>query len=619
MPSRPLRQRVIALCLGLVLAALVAVGAAALAEAGNPVLIAADTLTRRGGAPVAVVADIAGSLCLGAALLAGWVLREDHDRARALMIAAITAGVWTLAQLLGLLLGYSLATGQALTDPAFGSDLGVYLGTDLGLWQLIALITAAASTAVAILGTSGHLARAVTGMAVLALAAKGMTGHAAGNTAHEVATSTMALHLVAVGVWVGGLIVLQLLPARSRDDAAVLHRFSALALACWVTVGASGLWALAVRMTGPSDVLTSVYVQLALAKAVLLLALGGLGHLQRRELARRVEDGEVQAVAAYRHLAALEIALMLGAIALAAALSSSPPPADDEVPPLGPAAILTGYPLPPEPTLTTALTAWRPEPLSIAATAFAVLVAVRARGTATRRRVRAVALALISVVLLLVLSGPLAVYAKVLASAYLVSQALLLAVAGPLIGLLLPVPRPLRRLVAGRPVPAIVVTCALAAVEVAALLSPLLRAAAGSHVAHLALVVLPLLAGAGIALTARAYASGPGRPEAVRLAVAAPAVLLGAALLVALIGDAVLAPSWFGATGRAWWADALVDQRRGAAIALTVVALAQIVAQVGIRRAHADQALSPGTTGQSKISRTPRSRSSSSARSDSGS
>src|SRR5690606_11541199 len=46
-----------------------------------------------------------------------------------------------------------------------------------------------------------------------------------------------------------------------------------------------------------------------------------------------------------------------------------------------------------------------------------------------------------------------------------------------------------------------------------------------------------------------------------------------AASATMLFGDALMAASWFGATGRTWWADALQDQHRAGAATLVLMAL----------------------------------------------
>src|SRR5699024_1555999 len=193
----------------------------------------AGPIARRGAPVAAVLADLAGALTLGGAAVAGWLLREPADRARALLVVAIAAGATTLLRGAGLVLSYAVATGQPVGSPRFGSDLGV--------WLLSGVVLAAATTTIAVLGTSRGIARTVTALASLVAFAAAMTGHAAGDETHEVGTSTMLIHLLAVGIWLGGLAVLQLLPARSRDDARVVRGYSHLALICWIALALSGV------------------------------------------------------------------------------------------------------------------------------------------------------------------------------------------------------------------------------------------------------------------------------------------------------------------------------------------------------------------------------------------
>ena len=79
------------------------------------------------------------------ALLAGWLLRVPADRSRAMLVVAVAVGVTTVARGLALLFSYAIATGQPVGSERFGSDLAVYLATDLGVWLLTALLVGIAS------------------------------------------------------------------------------------------------------------------------------------------------------------------------------------------------------------------------------------------------------------------------------------------------------------------------------------------------------------------------------------------------------------------------------------------------------------------------------------------
>lgn len=558
--------------------AVVAVLAAAGAAGDNIVLADAGPVVRTAGPIAAMVADLAAAVALGGAVIGGWLLRADADRTRAMGIVAVAAGIATIARLLGLLTSYALATGQSLTSDRFGSDLPVFVATDLGTWLLTALVLLAGSTTAALVGTSRTHARAVAILLGAAACATAMTGHAAGGSSHETATSTLAVHLLGVGVWVGGLLVLQVLPSAQRDDAAVLRGFSRLALVAWIAVGLSGLWALGVRMTAPADVLSSPYVQLGVVKALLLLTLAVLGYAQRQQLAARVDpDAPVEhAITAYRRLAVMELLLMGLAIALAAAMSSSPPPAVEVPPPVDAASRLSGYPLPPEPTLFAVLSQWRPDPAGLAAAAAVLLWFWR---PAAPRRRRADVLAAVGGVALLVLvtSGPLAVYSKVLVSAHIVLHALLLAV-GLLLGAAVQRSTWLRDLLPTRPLLAAALAAAGPLLLIGVYAQPFtLRLALTSHAAHLMLMLLAVVVGELTAQAVRcARSPWPGLA-------AAAAVLLAAAITLA-VGDRLLAASWFGATGRPWLADALADQRTGGMALVGGTVLVAAAAAIAIRR-----------------------------------
>lgn len=583
----------------LLLAVLGGISALAANAAGGSALVLrnAGAIARHGAPVLAMLADLAGCVSLGGAVVAGWLLDRRVDRERVGIAVAIAAGAWTLLQGAAVLTSYAVATGQPVGSPAFGSDLTVYLGTELGRWLLIALVLAAVTTVLAVATTGRAGARAVAIGAGLALFAKAMTGHAAGTASHETATSTLLVHLLGVGVWVGGLAALQLLRPGVRDDARVVRGYSRLALVCWVAILVSGVWALAVRMNGPGDLLHSAYVQLGVLKAVNLGVLGAAGLLQRRLLVQGREAGRIPEAGLYRRLALLELALMGLAIALAAAMSSSPPPASQDPIPSGPAELLTGYPLPSAPSIGALAGSWRPDAFALAAACALLLWWWWPTAPARPRAASARLLAGIASGLV-ILCGPLAVYAKVLFSAHLLEHALLL-VTGALIGSALP--RAPRALWGARWRPFAAAALAIL-VPAAAYAGPWLRLALSSHVAHLGLVLLCILAGAVLSLAARVRRSA-GILGAVLLAGA------GAGLAATPV---LLAASWFGATGRPWLADALADQHR-AGWALLVLAL------VGGAALAAGAARQERESAASNSARTVRRRPSRSARSTKGS
>ncbi|MFM9135200.1 MAG: copper resistance D family protein, partial [bacterium] len=188
----------------------------------------------------------------------------------------------------------------------------------------------------------------VTGAIVLAL---GMTaamlpalsGHSGLHAGHTAASVSLAIHIVAVGIWVGGLIAVcayVVAPGREpADGATTLRRFSVLALVCVLLLAESGLLNASLRVDGVGTLITTPYGTLILAKSVLLCALVVLGWRQRQVAQRDgwaspaarkdavPQAGDGSGRAHLLRFAAFEVILMGVAIGLAVALSRTAPPA----------------------------------------------------------------------------------------------------------------------------------------------------------------------------------------------------------------------------------------------------------------------------------------------------
>jgi putative copper resistance protein D len=204
---------------------------------------------------------------------------------------------------------------------------------------------------------------AVVGLLPLALA-----GHAAGAEDHGTAVNALAVHLVGVTVWVGGLVALAIMrPALGRDLAPTVERFSVLAGWCFAAVALSGVQSAFIRVNGWSDLGTR-YGLLLVVKTVALVLLGYAGWRHRRALlpalratrSATAEGSASSATAAFVRLVVAELVVMGVAVGVAVALSRSAPPVPDEaLPDASPAFSLTGYPAPPRLEASSWLTTWR--------------------------------------------------------------------------------------------------------------------------------------------------------------------------------------------------------------------------------------------------------------------
>lgn len=133
-----------------------------------------------------------------------------------------------------------------------------------------------------------------------------LSGHARATAPVALNVGVDALHVAAMAAWVGGLVFLLAAvpaatralapPARTRLLAAILQRFSPLALASVALLVATGAYGTVVYLDAPAELVDSTWGRLVLAKIVLLGLLIGLGALHRRRtmprLRRLAADGE---------------------------------------------------------------------------------------------------------------------------------------------------------------------------------------------------------------------------------------------------------------------------------------------------------------------------------------
>lgn len=631
MPGTPTlavpRRGVIALVTAGVVVTVVAVAAAGAALA--PILGDPGALVRWGLPVSSVLTELAGSVTLGALVLAGavlpWAGRAGGQRGgvvlgrawpAALRVAAVAAAAWTLIGVVHLVLTYANVAGRPLADVLSGDELGVFvtqvsLGRILGVGVLVAALVA----------NLALLVRTPTGVAwtgllvVVALWQQGQTGHAAGTTSHDLATQAMVLHLVGAAVWIGGLAALVVLAPRLGDDAVpAVARYSRVAGWCLVGVGVSGLINAAVRLGGWSGFGTT-WGLLVLAKAAIFAVLGLLGLLHRRRTVRELARGGRAWL--FWRLALVELAVMGAVSGVAVALGSTAPPDPGEVPvERTPAYLVTGHVLPPEPTMLRWFTQWRPDVL-MACAAVAGLVVYLRWVLRLRRRgdawpvLRTVSWVAGMVVFGWTTSGGPAVYGHMLFSAHMVQHMVLAMVVPIFVVLAAPVTLALRALPARRAglrgddsrgprewllvlvhsrwarflANPIVAAVNFAGSMIAFYYTDVFAWALADPVGHLVMVVHFSVVGYLFANALVGIDPGPTRPAyPMRLVLLFATMGFHAFFGVSLMsGDALLVADWFGLLGRPWGASAIRDQQVGGSIAwgigeLPTLALAIAVA-----------------------------------------
>ena len=177
----------------------------------------------------------------------------------------------------------------------------------------------------------GDRSRAILALALLVLIAP--AGHAGAQAgpwgwAHLAAD---ALHLVAAACWLGGLPALVMVLAASKRDPAGLGgyairttgRFSWVGIACVGTLIATGVINSAFLLSGPGDLLTTVYGRLLSIKLLLFGALVAIAAVNRFRLTPRLAQPDVRH--ALLRNSVIELVLGAGVLFLVAILGTLEP------------------------------------------------------------------------------------------------------------------------------------------------------------------------------------------------------------------------------------------------------------------------------------------------------
>ena len=343
----------------------------------------------RYGVPILkMVVNVAMALVVGALALALWAFASSEPAYRkAVDIAASSAVVLTLASISTLLFIYLDVSQRPFGfDRSFGDGLALFV-TQIGLgqgWLWIVILSAA--TAVFCFTVINQTALFFVGLLALSpMIPLALLGHSAAASGHDIAMTSLGLHLVFVAVWLGGLVALVMLRRTVTPErlTVIAGRYSTLALIAVIVVVSSGLVNAFVRV-GSLTELATPYGTLLVIKAVALVALVVLGAVQRLYALRRMNAG---GRGGFIWFASVELVIMGVASGVAAALARTAPPIKDigAVDPT-PAQVLTGDKLPPPATLLNYLTLWHIDLIWLLICAFGIffyiagVVRLRRRG-----------------------------------------------------------------------------------------------------------------------------------------------------------------------------------------------------------------------------------------------
>ncbi|MEO8907187.1 MAG: cytochrome c oxidase assembly protein [Microbacteriaceae bacterium] len=562
--------------------------------------------------------DTAAAATVGLLVLAAFILpgqtkapgEVGHSQWRATRWAAWAGAVWLTAGCVVIVLTGIQISGVPVGDPIFWPTLVTFMfQVELGESLVVSAVCVLAATVIALMAIRLTSVGFAAGFALFALLPLALSGHAAGSFEHANAVNSLAVHLVGVTIWVGGLAGLLLLRRTvKRGFGVAVARYSTLAGWAFCAVAFSGIVNAALRLGTFADLLQP-YGLLIVAKASILVILGFAGAVQRRRIIPRLKADPMNRRLFIR-LATTEAAFMALAIGIAVGLAKSPPPVS-QLPLTGDEARegLLGFPYPPPVSFLHMFTVWQWDWVwlgLILALAGCYLWAARVLHRRGDRWpvYRTICWLAGCALLVWATSGGPAVYGLIHFSSHMVEHMTLMMFIPVLLVLGAPVLLALRALPTrhdgsrgirewlllfthsrflgflARPLVAAVI---FAGSLIAFYYSPAFYSALSSHEWHVAMTVHFLLSGYLFFWVFIGVDPGPKRPSYPMLFIVLLATLgfhafFGVSLM---LGKAVLAPDWWIALGQTNTAAVLADQQAGGGIAwggselpMTFVALA---------------------------------------------
>lgn len=329
-------------------------------------------LTTAGLPAVRVSAELLCAVAVGTAMFAAFFTPPTQDGTldvagyRAQLLSSWANLAWAASAALLVLLTLSDTSGKPLstTLPPEQWLIAVEQIEVASSWRWAALLALIAGLGQR-LTVSWRWSVVWLTITVLSLLPVAATGHAAGAVAHDIATNSLILHLIAAAVWVGGLIAVLLHTWRGGGMVALaLRRFSVVATVAIAVMALSGVVNLFTRLQ-LSDLFTSTYGLLVVAKLLALCLLGLFGIAVRKRVIAGLDTRDPDAPLRRRELLRLtsfEAAIMAATMAIAVSLGRTPPPAPRYFPSIHESLI--GFQLPGPITMSTIVGQWRFDLLS---------------------------------------------------------------------------------------------------------------------------------------------------------------------------------------------------------------------------------------------------------------
>ena len=281
--------------------------------------------------------------------------------------ALLATEIWLLSAVFGAVLKVAEIIDIPLADALDASNIRSFL-TQTALGQAIFFqLIAVAVIALALIFIKRALPLLIfMAISLIALIAPIFQSHAAANGSHALAIGALVTHVIALTLWVGGLLGLLFVPQDQRSYA--IQRFSALALWAAIAVTVSGVVTAWTRLHTKESWQTQ-YALLVIVKVIFTLILLYLGKINRAHVQSR---DDVRLLEVWR-LIAIEAAIMAAVVIMGSWLSLITPPTADTAG-LSSAEIIVGMKTPPPPSLSSILTSFNPDALMISLLSFALVL-----------------------------------------------------------------------------------------------------------------------------------------------------------------------------------------------------------------------------------------------------
>ena len=458
--------------------------------------------------------------------------------------------------------------------------LGQYLFVQLLLSILISMIIPRFNS----ISTGTFLLLAI----LLAIVVPVFQSHSASSGSHLMAIGSLAIHVIALALWVGGVFALAFLAPDSR--AIAVPRFSVLALWAAIGVVVSGSVNAFIRLNF-KEALSSNYANLVLAKVLLTAGLIAIGYLHRKNLKNLTEIKGSRFI----KLVLAEVVIMVFTLVIGSRLASSQPPERESGLAVDRALSIVGIKTPQQPTLSRILFGYEPDALMIGLLVLAVALYIKGVMVLTKRGDkwpvgRTISFAIGISTVDFATSGGLGLYAHFSFSWHMIAHMTLGMIAPIAIVLSAPITLALRTLPQGRnseergvrgtllsalhsryssiivnPVGALVIfDGSLFLLYFTSLFGTLMN----THAGHLFMNIHFLLAGFLFFHVIIGIDPNPKRPPfLVRIVILLAAMSIHAFFSVALMSSSTLIDSgYFASLQVPWVGDLLADQNKGGAI-----------------------------------------------------